>query len=233
MSDPDEHAGRAAAIRFTLVASAVVLALLADHFIRTDDIRWAAAPLVIAVACLAFADTRRASKATDDQPEPQESATLTFGRFSADPNFRFSVDLNERTFGTLAAVCAMVLMGVSLRNFGHDERESLTLAWHSFGAAVALALVAIPAIDYRWTALILRTQGLGRTDDQAPLCGSDTSSDCDSHTRCGPTTLQPRRPACRTLVRRGRQPLPGSQLRPATQARFRSTPLPQTFPRYS
>ncbi len=156
MSDPDEHAGRAAAIRFTLVASAVVLALLADHFIRTDDIRWAAAPLVIAVACLAFADTRRASKATDDQPEPQESATLTFGRFSADPNFRFSVDLNERTFGTLAAVCAMVLMGVSLRNFGHDERESLTLAWHSFGAAVALALVAIPAIDYRWTALILR-----------------------------------------------------------------------------
>ena len=54
MSDPDEHAGRAAAIRFTLVASAVVLALLADHFIRTDDIRWAAAPLVIAVACLAL-----------------------------------------------------------------------------------------------------------------------------------------------------------------------------------
>ena len=147
---------RVAAIRFTLVASAVVLALLADHFIRTDDIKWAAAPLVIAVACLAIADTRRASKSTDDQPEPHEPDTPTFGRFPADPNSRFSVDLNERTFGTLAAVCAIALMYVSLRNFGHDERESLTLAWYSFGAAVVLALAAIPAIDYRWTALILR-----------------------------------------------------------------------------
>ena len=156
MSDPDEHAGRAAAIRFTLVASAVVLALLADHFIRTDDIKWAAAPLVIAVACLALADTRRASKATDDQPKPSEPATLSLGRFPADPNSRFSVDLNERTFGTLAAICAIVLMGVSLRNFGHEERESLTLAWYSFGAAGVLALAAIPAIDGRWTALILR-----------------------------------------------------------------------------
>ena len=156
MSDTDEHAGRAAAIRFTLVASAVVLALLADHFIRTDDIKWAAAPLVIAVACLALADTRRASNATDDRPVSREPATLALGRFPADPNSHFSVDLNERTFGTLAAICSIVLMYVSLRNFGHEERESLTLAWYSFGAAVAIALAAIPTIDYRWTALILR-----------------------------------------------------------------------------
>ena len=164
MSDTDEHAGRVASIRFTLVASAVVLALLADHFIRTDDIRWAAAPLVIAVACLALADTRRASNATDDRPVSREPATLALGRFPADPNSHFSVDLNERTIGALAAICAIVLMGVSLRNFGHEERESLTLAWYSFGAAVAIALAAIPAIDRRWTALILRLKASdGRT----------------------------------------------------------------------
>ena len=147
---------RVAAIRFTLVACAVVLALLADHFIRTDDIKWAVAPLVIAVACLALADTRRSSKTTDDHVEHSGPSTLSLGRFPADPNSRFSVDLNERTFGALAAICAVVLMYVSLRNFGHDERESLTLAWYSFGAAIILAFVAVPTIDGRWTALILR-----------------------------------------------------------------------------
>ena len=131
-----EARSRAAAIRFTLVASAVVLALLADHFIRTDEIKWAAAPLVIAVACLVLADTRRPSENTDDQSESHEPAKLSFSRFPADPNSRFSVDLNERTIGALAAICAVVLMYVSLRNFGHEAPESLTLAWCSFGAAV-------------------------------------------------------------------------------------------------
>ena len=55
-----EQIGRAAAIRFTLAAPAVVLALLADHFIRADDVKWAVAPLVIAVVCLVLADPRRA-----------------------------------------------------------------------------------------------------------------------------------------------------------------------------
>ena len=163
-----EHLGRAAAIRFTLVASAVVLALLADHFIRTDDMKWAAAPLVIAVACLALADTRRErssvrppSETTDDQAEPPKPTSLSFGRFPADPSLRFSIDLNERTIGSVAAVCAIVLMYVALRNFGHDQRDSLTLAWYSFGAAVVLSLAAVPAIDGRWTALILRLKAAG------------------------------------------------------------------------
>ena len=160
-----EQLGRAAAIRFTLVASAVVLALLADHLIRTDDMKWAVAPLVIAVACLAFADTRRvessdqpSSDTTDDQDGP---AKFSFGRFPAGPDARFGVDLNERTLGTFAAMCAVALMFVSLRNFGHEAPESLTLAWYSFGAAVALALAAIPAIDNRWTALVLNLKAAG------------------------------------------------------------------------
>ena len=155
---------RAAAIRFTLAASAVVLALLADHFIRSDDIKWAAAPLVIAVACLALADTRRespnrrSSQTADDRSEP---ANLSLGRFPKDSSSRFGVDLNERTLGAFAALLAVILMYVSLRNFGHQDQESLTLAWYSFGAAVILALAAIPTIDRRWSALILRLKAAG------------------------------------------------------------------------
>ena len=153
-----EQLGRAAAIRFTLVASSVVLALLADHFIRADDMKWAIAPLVIAVACLALADTRRAEDSEKTEPETtdeqDEPAKFSFGRFPA--NSRFSVDLNEGTIGFLAALVAIGLMYVSLRNFAHERPESLTLAWYSFGAAVVIALAAIPAIDSRWTALILR-----------------------------------------------------------------------------
>ncbi len=156
-----EQIGRAAAVRFTLVASAIVLAILADHFIRADDMKWAIAPLVIAVACLALADTRRTGPTTDTPDDMDESEKISLGRFPADPNSRFGVDLNERTIGALAALCSIVLMYVSLRNFGHDAPESLTLAWYSFGAAVALALAAIPAIDNRWTALILRLKEAG------------------------------------------------------------------------
>ena len=152
---------RAAAIRFTLAASAVVLALLADHFIRSDDIKWAAAPLVIAVACLVLADTRHSSQTTDEQAERPEGPNLSLGKFPADSGSRFSVDLNERTIGAFGALLAVILMYVSLRNFGHQDQESLTLAWYSFGAAVILALAAIPTIDRRWSALILRLKAAG------------------------------------------------------------------------
>ncbi|MCE2457267.1 MAG: glycosyltransferase family 39 protein [Dehalococcoidia bacterium] len=159
-----EQLGRAAAVRFTLVASAIVLAILADHFIRADDMKWAIAPLVIAVVCLALADTRR-EQTTDERAASTgrgRSQTCPYSRrFPADPNSRFGVDLNERTIGALAALCSIVLMFVALRNFGHDEPESLTLAWYSFGAAVALTLAAIPAMDNRWTALILRLKAAG------------------------------------------------------------------------
>ena len=160
-----EQIGRAAAIRFTLVGSAVVLALLADHFIRSDDMKWAVAPLVIAVACLAFADTRRAKAsgqpAPDTTDERGEPATFSLGRFRLGPNSRFGIDLSEGTLGFIAALFAIGLMYVSLRNFAHERPESLTLAWYSFGAAVAVALAAIPAIDNRWSGLIFRLKAAG------------------------------------------------------------------------
>lgn len=156
-----EQLGRAAAVRFTLVVSAIVLAILADHFIRADDMKWAVAPLVIAVACLALADTGRAREKTESKPESAETPRPSFGRFPTDPNSRFSVGLSEGALGFLAALLAIGLMYVSLRIFAHDSPESLTLAWYSFGAAVVIALAAIPTIDSRWTGLILRLKAAG------------------------------------------------------------------------
>ena len=139
----------AAALRFTLVASAVVLAILGDHFVRSGDLKWAATPLVISIVCLTLAATRR---------QPSSHRPLTgpprFGSFMSDSNARFGIELNERSLGLGMTVGAAVLMYVSLRNFGQVDRGSLTLAWYSFGAAATLALAAIPTIDGRWTALI-------------------------------------------------------------------------------
>ena len=154
---------RGAALRFTLVASSVVLALLADHFIRSGESQWAVAPLVIAVACFAMAAVRWSissecstapSGAEQDPQTPKGTPSL--GRLPLYPGSTFRVDLTEKSLGTAAALCAAALMYISLRNFGHVQRESLTLAWYSFGIAVTLALAAIPTIDERWTTVVRR-----------------------------------------------------------------------------
>ena len=67
----------------------------------------------------------------------------------------------ERSWATVAALLSAASMYVSLRNFGHAEPESLTLAWYSFGAAIALGLAVVPSIDYRWTALAMRLRDSG------------------------------------------------------------------------
>ena len=50
------------------------------------------------------------SEPREDESDPPESSTLSLGRFPADPNARFSIDLNERTIGAFAALLAVVLM---------------------------------------------------------------------------------------------------------------------------
>ena len=147
---------RAAGVRFTLAASAVALALIADFFIRSEEMRWGVAPLIIAVACLSLAATGWRS---GSPPESDESGERDGAR---SPTTRQRRYMNrERSWATVAAIVAVALMYVSLRNFGYAERESLTLAWYSFGAAVALALAAIPALDCRWTALAIRVKESG------------------------------------------------------------------------
>ena len=86
----------------------------------------------------------------EDETVPQPSAL--WKRF---------VWLDETTLGVAAFALAAILMSVSLLDFGRSGGDDLTLAWWSFGLAVALLLAAIPAIDGRWTALADRLKRSG------------------------------------------------------------------------
>ena len=174
MRDPS-----AAALKFTLVASAVVLALIANFLIRDGGLRWAATPLVIAVGCLALASLRRSvGPGGSDELRDDGSCPDREGRFSSHPfsflarrpvdggdsppgedartGRRWAVEFNESFFGVAATVASIVVMCISLREFGQRDTESTALAWYGFGASVALALAAIPTFDGRWTRLIAR-----------------------------------------------------------------------------
>ena len=145
LEERTEPQSRSAALRFTLVVSAVVLALLAHYFIRSGEIKWAIVPLVLAVGCLFLALGRDAHTWVTNRV--RSSGETPCGR-----------DGNrvETGLGVLGAIVGLVLLYVSLRNFGHEEIESLALAWWSFGAAVVVGLGAIPAMEGRWTELTRR-----------------------------------------------------------------------------
>ena len=152
---------RSAALRFALVVSAVLLAGLAQFFISDGDLRWAVTPLVVAVGCLALAagGTRlEALSPTDDAPDVQPPLPIAVDDGTG---WKSLLRIDETMLGALAFAFAAILMSVSLLDFDKSEGENLTLAWWSFGTAVALMLAAIPAIDGRWTALVDRLKRSG------------------------------------------------------------------------
>ncbi len=156
---------RAPEIRFTLAVLAALLALLAAWFIRYGDLIWAVAPLAVAVGCFALASVGgvqippRARRAFEsDEPEPEPSSLADSGAKTAAP---WIPKLGERQLGAAAFALGGLLMYVSLRNFGHEQRESQTLAWWCFGLALALVLAAIPSLDGRWTNLTARLRTAG------------------------------------------------------------------------
>ena len=146
---------RAASLRFTLVASAILLSMLAQFFIRDGGLIWAVAPLTVAVACLLLASVRANGKPY----EPSAQAQLSFD-FRAEPDkwaFRiWNVEFTRADLGWASTITACLLMAVSLRNFGHESVGSLTLAWYCFGAAVTLLVVGIVVIDGRLAGAISR-----------------------------------------------------------------------------
>ena len=138
--------GRASDVRFALAALAIALALLAAWFLRYGDLKWAIAPLAVSVGCLALAGigTRRAR---GDSPTADAD------------DFPIPTPLEAR-LGVAGFALASLFMFISLREFG-GERDSFALAWWSFGLAIAAALLAIPAMDGRWTPLIARIRSAG------------------------------------------------------------------------
>ena len=202
---------RSSALRFALVASSVLLAGLAQFFISDGDLRWAVTPLVVAVGCLALASGGRrtpASSSSESSPSPPDRVR---GRLQSSPikgeegfvpplstPWQRFVWLDEATLGVAAFALAAILMSVSLLDFGSSGGDDLTVAWWSFGAAVALLLAAIPALDGRWTALADRLKKIGMESTSACgiwLSGSRWQPYSRCRRRCGCTTWRTSRRA--------------------------------------
>ena len=151
---------RAASLRFTLVASAVLLALVAQVFIRYGGLHWAVAPLVVAVVCLALESFRVHRGRPDAAPGKQLS--LDLDTRPAQWAFRiWKVEFTRGDLGWVSIIAACLLMSVSLRNFGYARVESLSLAWYCFGAAVILLLAGIAVMDWRLAGLVSRARSNG------------------------------------------------------------------------
>ncbi len=151
---------RAASLRFTLVASAVLLAVVAQTFIRYGGLHWAVAPLIVAVACLALESVR--SRRVRPAAAPGEQLSLDLDARPPQWAFRiWSVEFTRSDLGWVSIIAACLLMALALRDFGDDRIQSLSLAWYCFGVAVTLLLVGIAVIDGRITRAIDRVRSNG------------------------------------------------------------------------
>ena len=148
---------RAASIRFTLVASAVFLSMLAQVFIRDGGFQWAVAPLVVAITCLAL-DSVRARIGNSD-PASQRQLSLDLHTQPVEWGFKlWNVEITRSDLGWASIIIACLLMSASLMSFGREGVESLALAWYCFGAAVALLLFGIAVIDARLVGVVNRVR---------------------------------------------------------------------------
>ncbi len=151
---------RAASLRFTLVASAFLLTMLAQVFIRGGGLIWAVAPLTVAVVCLLLESVRAKGKPYGHSAQSQLS--LDFRARPAEWAFRiWNAEFTRIDLGWASTITACLLMSVSLRNFGHESVESLSLAWYCFGAAVTLLVVGIVVIDGRLAGAVSRVRSNG------------------------------------------------------------------------
>ena len=171
------------ALRFVLVASSVALAVVAQQLIQDGNLRWAVAPLVVAVAAMILSVARR-PLSTFDSPAGDRPAGPTTGPSPSQSRLPLPVSApdasgqpaayrgrirvllrrwsqgagREFVMGVGSIVASGVLLGVSLTQFGQRHAESRTLAWYAFAAAVVTLLVALPALEGRWLALLRRVR---------------------------------------------------------------------------
>jgi 4-amino-4-deoxy-L-arabinose transferase-like glycosyltransferase len=165
------------ALRFVLVASSVTLAVVAQELIRGGSFKWAVAPLVVALAAMILSVARRPLSAFDRPARPtpgpasaQSRLPLSASEYDVPGLVAASFGVRgllhrwtrgarrELAVGVGTIVASGVLLGVSLVQFGQRQAESRTVAWYAFGVAVVALLLAIPALEGRWSALLRRVR---------------------------------------------------------------------------
>ncbi len=174
MKSPDLLRPSGGAIRFVLVASALALGGLAQYFIRDGNLKWAVAPLAVAVAAMTLSVVRRpltqainnargGIRSSDVSPlaDAQRDADTPAQSLAARVRrWRTGLSL-ESELGIWAIFVSAGLLLVSVRGFGLEDADSLTLAWYAFGASVVILLAALPALENRYVALAQKLRAAG------------------------------------------------------------------------
>jgi len=141
------------ALRFSLAITALALGVLAQALVGNGNLRWAATPYVVAVAAFAlagFSSLRALDFARDGsrtRPVQRGVGLRMRTGWRQDP---------ERALGLGgAALSALMLLG-SLWGFGNGPPN--TVAWYGYGVSVLVLLLALPALEGRWTGLVCRSR---------------------------------------------------------------------------
>ena len=158
------HLTKPSALRFTLGAAALVLAVIAQILIGQGDLRWAVAPLLLAAGAIGLATAKMplppwAARHVESE-RPSECADG--GRVDVHRRklIAWRGDL-EQLLGLVAFALSLIALIAALRRFPLDP--PYTLAWVFFGASVLLLLLALPTVEAGWTRLA------GRLRERPPI----------------------------------------------------------------
>ncbi len=143
------------ALRFALIAIALLLGLIAQGLVAQGSFKWAITPFVIALGSIGLATFRQLlspSQASSRQRASSETHP------SAVPSLRVWWRARDRErLSSVAALGASALFLIfSLLLF--PSGPPYTAAWWLYGLSMILLLVSLPALDGRWTALARRVR---------------------------------------------------------------------------
>lgn len=163
------------ALRFVLVASSISSSVVAQQLIRDGNLIWAVAPIIVAVAAIVLSVARRSLSNFDKQVNLTSGPSYTEGhqcpktapcetRDTVAASHRLQVLLQRWTrsanrellAGAGVTLVSIALLCACLVLFSDTQAGSRTLAWYAFGASVVTLLTALPTLEYRWSALLLK-----------------------------------------------------------------------------
>jgi hypothetical protein len=141
------------ALRFSLAATALALGVLAQALVGNGNLRWAATPYLVAVAAFALAGFS-SLRALDFGRDGSRSRPVQRGLglrirtgWRQDP---------ERVLGLGAVALSVLMLLGALWGFGNGPPN--TVAWYAYGASVLVLLLALPALEGRWTGFVRRSR---------------------------------------------------------------------------
>lgn len=137
---------RPGALRFALVASALVLGILAQALVSNGSFQWAITPYVVAVLAMALA----VAKAPLSSQEPGARGWGLGTRVNPPPPAPSTQPLVR--WGLAVMALGAALLASSLYLFTKEPPN--TLAWYFYGLSVVLVVLALPAFENRWTPLV-------------------------------------------------------------------------------